>query len=88
MLVSICPFGLPTYIVPILWPFGIFYGHFVYFMAIWYIFPRFGVLHQEKIGNPDFKEYIFCPQIGIIILPNSRKILMKNLQHRFQEPCL
>jgi hypothetical protein len=21
-------------------------------MVIWYIFPRFGMLHQEKSGNP------------------------------------
>jgi hypothetical protein len=47
---------------------GIFYDHLVYFtaignvlhMAIWYIyfaviwciFPRFGILDQEKSGNP------------------------------------
>jgi hypothetical protein len=44
---------------------GIFYGHLVYFTANWYIlwpfgifygnlvcFPRFGMLHQEKSGNP------------------------------------
>jgi hypothetical protein len=49
----------------ILWPFGIFYGHLEYFMAIWNIlwpfgnfvvildiFPRFGILCQEKSGNP------------------------------------
>jgi hypothetical protein len=30
----------------ILWPFGIFCGN-------WYIFPRFGILDQEKSGNPD-----------------------------------
>jgi hypothetical protein len=50
----------------ILWPFGIFYGHLVYFMAIWYIlwpfdnlvatwytyFPPFGILNIEKSGNP------------------------------------
>jgi hypothetical protein len=41
--------------------FGIFYGNLVYFTAIvnvvviWYIFPRFGILCQEKSGNPDFK---------------------------------
>jgi hypothetical protein len=23
-----------------------------HFMVIWYIFPRFGMLHQEKSGNP------------------------------------
>jgi hypothetical protein len=31
---------------------GIFYGQLVYFMVIWYIFSRFGVLYQEKSGNP------------------------------------
>jgi hypothetical protein len=44
---------------------GIFYGHLEYFpviwyilrpfgnvVVIWYIFPRFGVLFQEKSGNP------------------------------------
>jgi hypothetical protein len=28
-------------------------GHLVYFVVIWYIFPRFGILYQEKSGNPD-----------------------------------
>jgi hypothetical protein len=42
----------------ILWPSGIYYGYFVHFcpfcnlVAIWYIFPRFGMLCQEKSGNP------------------------------------
>jgi hypothetical protein len=27
--------------------------HFVYFVVNWYIFPRFGLLYQEKSGNPD-----------------------------------
>jgi hypothetical protein len=31
---------------------GIFYGLLVCFMAIWYIFPRFGKLCQDKSGNP------------------------------------
>jgi hypothetical protein len=30
----------------------IFYVHLVYFVVIWYIFPRFGILDQEKSGNP------------------------------------
>jgi hypothetical protein len=37
---------------------GIFYGHLVnfpailvYFMAIWYISPRFGMFYQEKSGS-------------------------------------
>jgi hypothetical protein len=29
----------------------IFYGHLVYFLVIWYIFPRFGMLYQEKSGS-------------------------------------
>jgi hypothetical protein len=33
-------------ICSILWPFDLFYSHLVYF-------PRFGMLHQEKSGNPD-----------------------------------
>jgi hypothetical protein len=55
----------------IIWPFGLFYDHMVYFMAIWCIlwlfdtfmstwyifvslvyFSRFGMLCQEKSGNP------------------------------------
>jgi hypothetical protein len=40
---------------------GTFYGHLVYFTAIWYnlwpwsIFSRFGMLYQEKSGNPAAK---------------------------------
>jgi hypothetical protein len=30
----------------------IFYDHLEYFVVIWYIFPRFGILDQEKSGNP------------------------------------
>jgi hypothetical protein len=36
----------------ILRPLDIFYGHLVYFVVIWYIFPRFGILDEEKSGNP------------------------------------
>jgi hypothetical protein len=38
---------------------SIAYGHSVYFMALWYIlwsivnFPRFGIVHLEKSGNPE-----------------------------------
>jgi hypothetical protein len=41
----IWPFGL-------LWQFYIFCGHLVHYIVLWYIFPRFGVLHQDKSGNP------------------------------------
>jgi hypothetical protein len=42
-----------TAIGNMLWPFGIFCGHLVYFVVIWCIyFSRFGILDQEKSGNP------------------------------------
>jgi hypothetical protein len=37
------------YIRSILQPFGILNGRFV---AIWYMFPRFGMLYQDKSGKP------------------------------------
>jgi hypothetical protein len=33
-------------------PFGIFYDHLVHFVLIWYIFSGFGIMYQEKSGNP------------------------------------
>jgi hypothetical protein len=36
----------------ILQPFGAFLFNCYIFMVIWYIFPRFGMLHQETSGNP------------------------------------
>jgi hypothetical protein len=46
------PFGIHS-----LWPFGVVSGHLVYFMVIWYVgmFSRFGMLHQEKSGDPGGK---------------------------------
>jgi hypothetical protein len=35
----------------ILSPFGLFYGQLVYFSHLVY-FSRFGILYQEKSGNP------------------------------------
>jgi hypothetical protein len=51
---------------------GIFYDHFVYFTAKWYIlwpfgavcghlvyiFPRFGMLYREKSGNPGLGAFL------------------------------
>jgi hypothetical protein len=31
---------------------GYIYWAFGNFVVIWYIFPRFGILYQEKSGNP------------------------------------
>jgi hypothetical protein len=30
---------------------------YTYFVVIWYIFPRFGILDQEKSGNPGSSWY-------------------------------
>jgi hypothetical protein len=41
-------------------PFNMFYGHMVYFVVIWYIFPCFGMLYQEKSGNPALQTKLLC----------------------------
>jgi hypothetical protein len=35
----------------ILRPFGILFGHLVCFAAIWYVFPRFGMLYQKNLAT-------------------------------------
>jgi hypothetical protein len=47
-------------------------------MAIWYIFPRFGILEQEKSGNP-------ANNTNIISLENGPmcRILSKDVRHTF-----
>jgi hypothetical protein len=35
----------------ILLPFGIFCGHLEYYIVVWYIFPRFGMLHQKNLAT-------------------------------------
>jgi hypothetical protein len=40
-----------TAIGNILWPFGIFYGHLVYFVVIWYIFALLGILYQINLAT-------------------------------------
>jgi hypothetical protein len=42
----------------ILWSFGIFYGHLVYFMVIWYILSGFGILFRDKSCNPGLLYYL------------------------------
>jgi hypothetical protein len=39
-------------ILLLLSPFGVFYFHLEYFVAFSYIFFHFGMLQQEKSGNP------------------------------------
>jgi hypothetical protein len=48
------PFGIFCGHLVYFWLFGIFYGHLVYFRLFTYVvyFSRFGLLYQEKSGNP------------------------------------
>jgi hypothetical protein len=39
-------------ILNILWRFRIFYDNLVHFVFIWSIFSGFGIMYQEKSGNP------------------------------------
>jgi hypothetical protein len=47
----------------ILRSFEIFYDLLVYFVLIWYIFPRFGMLCLEKSGNPGSHTHQVCPSL-------------------------
>jgi hypothetical protein len=47
--------GICTAILSILLPNGIFYGHLVHFVIIWYTFSRVGILYRENSGSPDYK---------------------------------
>jgi hypothetical protein len=40
----------------ILPPLRIFYGHLEYFVVIFVYSSRFGMLHQEKSGNPSIHQ--------------------------------
>jgi hypothetical protein len=43
----------------ILETFWIFYDHLVQFVFIWYILSGFGIMQQEKSGNPDHQFYFW-----------------------------
>jgi hypothetical protein len=40
---------LQQFVIGMLWPFGIFYGHLVYVMAIWYILWPFGIFYGHLV---------------------------------------
>jgi hypothetical protein len=72
---------------------GMLYDHLVYFTAIrnilrpfgifvviWYIFPRFGILDQEKSGNPAWQKQhgvSNCKYKDRVIFSNQASIVMK-----------
>jgi hypothetical protein len=47
---------------------NVFWWHLVYFVVIWYIFLRFGILYQDKSGNPD-RQKRKLPWDGSPVLP-------------------
>jgi hypothetical protein len=59
-----------------LWTFGLFYSYLVYFVAIRYIIgnlvyisSRFGILYQEKSGNPPWR----CGAVDIASASRTRR---------------
>jgi hypothetical protein len=56
---------------PILRPLEIFYCHLVYFVVIWYIFLHFGILHQEKSGNPGRGTHFFRRKLILALIFNQ-----------------
>jgi hypothetical protein len=61
-------------ILSILWPLEIFYGHLVYFVVVWYISPRFGILYQEKSGNPVPQQKPQTKENSLHSLPRNKLI--------------
>jgi hypothetical protein len=63
----------------ILQTFGIFYDHLVHFVFIWYIFPGFGIMSQEKSGNPAlnklFPRFVICARATSLLLKTESKPL-------------
>jgi hypothetical protein len=57
-------YGLLVYLTGILWPFCIFCGNLVYF-------PNFGILYQEKSGEPAVTEPI---RLEAFLSSNSKKL--------------
>jgi hypothetical protein len=56
-----------------------FCDRLVYFMASWYIFPRFGLLYQEKSGNPALR-LAKC----MYVIDRSTLIQLKSLQCKWR----
>jgi hypothetical protein len=50
-------------------PFGIL----VYFVAIWHIFNRFGMLCEEKSGNPAWSVLFRAPSVHVAKKPAQRE---------------
>jgi hypothetical protein len=66
----------------ILWIIGIFYDRSVHFVFIGYIFSSFGIMHQEKSGNPG-REYI--PMYVLVKLPQDKSVVVLHRHHLMRQ---
>jgi hypothetical protein len=55
----------------ILLPLGKIYGHLVYFVVILVYFSRFGLLYQDKSGNPDNVNDVDNANVAVTFLNQS-----------------
>jgi hypothetical protein len=77
--------------------FGIFFGYvfgiflvmyLLYFMVIWYIFPRVGMFYRKKSGNPDTHQEgkLFFPFfLRDILIKNARKLDVASSEEDFHD---
>jgi hypothetical protein len=49
----------------------------VYFVIVWYILIRFGMLYHEKSGNPDWKDDSAFPFFRFTVSKGQRSLLEK-----------
>jgi hypothetical protein len=68
-------------------PLEIFYGHLVYFVVIWFIFPRFGILDQKNLATQvvrkkDKKIYLMRWNIGRACLFNPFDVNQVSMKKR------
>jgi hypothetical protein len=68
----------------ILRPYVILGGHLVYFVVIWYIFLRFGILYQEKSGNTGHVTADACAKFSNHTFVGRNKNLAANLHNPLQ----
>jgi hypothetical protein len=53
--------------LPVIWNYWVYFMAFGHFVVVWYIFPRFGILYQEKSGNHAVKQARGYPTLHCLI---------------------
>jgi hypothetical protein len=79
----------------ILCPFGIFYSHLVYIFNVHLVilssfgifFPRFGILYQEKSGNPGVASLAgLVTFVTFLVQPQSRNSILRRKSFQVSRP--